>query len=76
MANGRRIAMTKEMLKYPCTNGELAATLGIPEPTVSRNLMILQRGGVIQGKRAGNSVVFSVVEPEFVQKLLDHLLFE
>lgn len=76
MGNGRRIAMLKEMLKGPCTNVELVERLDIPETTVSRNLMILQKGGVIEGKRIKNAVLFVVTDVELVTTILNHRLFE
>lgn len=68
--------MVKEMLRGPCTNAELVEELGIPEVTVSRNLMILQRGGVIVGKRRKNAVLFRIVDADFVRTILNHRLFE
>lgn len=58
--NERNVATMVE-----CTN--------VPQPTVSQHLNILKAAGVIEGKRVGNQILYSVCNEE-VKKILSFLI--
>jgi DNA-binding transcriptional ArsR family regulator len=42
----------------------LTDCLGVPQPTVSQHLRILKTAGILEGRRTGNEVHYSVCHPE------------
>jgi DNA-binding transcriptional ArsR family regulator len=50
------------------TGGQNVATLvdclGVPQPTVSQHLRILRAAGILEGRRMGNEMHYSVCNPE------------
>ena len=56
--------------------GEVAARLGVPKPTLSGHLRVLQEAGLVYGERKGTSITYhlnaSVLE-EALMALLDLL---
>jgi ArsR family transcriptional regulator len=37
---------------------------GVPQPTVSQHLQLLRAAGILQGKRKGNRVIYTVCSKE------------
>ena len=46
--------------------GELAKTLGIALPNASQHLGVLRNAGLVEGRRAGTTVVYRLAEPTIV----------
>jgi len=46
--------------------GELAETLGIALPNASQHLAVLRNAGLVEGTRAGTTVVYRLAEPTIV----------
>lgn len=42
----------------------LVDCLRVPQPTVSQQLQILKAAGILEGRRVGNEMHYSVVSPE------------
>ena len=42
----------------------LVDCLGVPQPTVSQHLRILRTAGILEGRRIGNEMHYSVCHPE------------
>jgi ArsR family transcriptional regulator len=49
--------------------GDLAATLNLPQPTVSRHLKILRERGLVQTERAGTTVIYSLADRRLIEAL-------
>ena len=43
--------------------GDLAETLGIALPNASQHLAVLRNAGLVEGRRAGTTVVYRLAEP-------------
>ncbi len=52
--------------------GEIAAALGVPAPTLSFHLAHLARAGLVNSRREGRSVIYSVTYPA-IQELVAYL---
>jgi len=46
--------------------GELAETLGIALPNASQHLSVLRNAGLVEGRRAGTTIVYRLAEPTIV----------
>lgn len=45
---------------------EVVDAVGMTQANISRHLNILYRAGVVERRRAGNSVLYRVIDPNFV----------
>lgn len=45
------------------TVGEIAATLGLSQPTASQQLARLRLSGIVRAERAGRRVIYTLAEP-------------
>lgn len=52
--------------RYVC---ELAATLGIPQPTISRHLKILRERALVETKRENHAIYYSLTDDRLIQAL-------
>jgi ArsR family transcriptional regulator len=48
---------------------ELAAALGMPQPTVSRHLKVLRDRGMVIAERKGQSVIYSLADHRVIEAL-------
>lgn len=48
---------------------ELAAFLGLPQPTVSRHLKVLRERGLVTSQREGTSVYYSIADMRIIEAL-------
>jgi DNA-binding transcriptional ArsR family regulator len=63
-ADAKRLSIIDELREGETTVGELAKTLELPQAVVSRNLAILRDKGVVQFRREGTSVYYSLSDPK------------
>jgi ArsR family transcriptional regulator, zinc-responsive transcriptional repressor len=63
IAHPHRIRMVQMLLAGSYTVGELASACEIPSHMASEHLKLLERCQLLQGKRDGRSVYYSVTEP-------------
>lgn len=47
--------------------GELAASLGLPQPTVSQHLALLRERGLVLPRREGNHIYYRLSSPKIAQ---------
>lgn len=73
-----RIAILQELLsKNTCQCGELSATIGLAQPTVSQHLKELKQAGLIKGSVDGARICYCIdAENWHRQKTIFNLLFE
>lgn len=62
LAQENRLALFRLLVKAGHDGlpaGEIAAALGVPANTLSAQLSILSNAGLIEGKRAGRSIIYT-----------------
>jgi ArsR family transcriptional regulator len=63
-ADAKRLIIINELRQGEITVGELARLLEFPQAVVSRHLAILRDKGVVQYRREGTSVYYSLSDPK------------
>ena len=63
-ADAKRLIIIDELRRGETTVGDLARTLEFPQAVVSRNLAILRDKGVVQFRKEGTSVYYSLSDPK------------
>jgi ArsR family transcriptional regulator len=69
LADPNRILILYELDKGPHNVSDLASTLEIPQPTVSRHLKILRERNMVTSERDGQSVFYSLADKRVIQAL-------
>lgn len=69
LADPWRILLLYTLNESPCTVNDIAAKLGMSQPTTSRHLKILREQGLVHGTRQGANVEYSLAD----QRLIDAL---
>jgi ArsR family transcriptional regulator, zinc-responsive transcriptional repressor len=64
MAHPQRLKMLQLVSQARYTVGELATACGIAHPVASLQLRLLERSGLLIGKREGKFVYYQLAEPE------------
>jgi ArsR family transcriptional regulator len=63
LAHPTRLALVDHLQKAPATAGELTRLVGFDQSTVSRHLSVLKNAGILDDRKAGNSVVYELLTP-------------
>jgi ArsR family transcriptional regulator len=63
-ADAKRLIIIEELRHGETTVGELAKLLELPQAVVSRNLAILRDKGIVQFRKEGTSVYYSLSDPK------------
>lgn len=69
LANTERLLLLCQLSQGECSVGELEQQLGIHQPTLSQQLGVLRRRGVVATRREGKSIYYSVADPNLLQIL-------
>jgi DNA-binding transcriptional ArsR family regulator len=69
LADPKRILILYTLNEKPCNVTEIAGSLDIPQPTVSRHLKMLRERGLVVGERQANSVIYSLTDRRVVEAL-------
>lgn len=72
LANPNRLSIVCFLMEEECSVTELERELGIRQPTLSQQLGELRAAGLIEGRRAGKSIIYRVVDPH-AQRLVGTL---
>jgi ArsR family transcriptional regulator len=64
-----RIAILFELAGGPQHVGQIVATLGLPQATVSRHLKVLREGTILSATRDGNRVVYEIQDLRILEVL-------
>ncbi|MEY4764966.1 MAG: hypothetical protein RI907_1639 [Pseudomonadota bacterium] len=60
LANEDRLLLLCHLTQGECSVGELEAALGIVQPTLSQQLGVLRRDGLVSTRRQGKQIFYSV----------------
>lgn len=69
LADPNRILILYKLAEAPHNVSELAASLEIPQPTVSRHLKVLRERSMVNADREGQSVYYSLADDRIIQAL-------
>jgi len=69
LADPKRILILYALSEKPCNVNELAVSLGLSQPMVSRHLKVLRERGMVQANRLGASVEYSLADQRLVEAL-------
>jgi ArsR family transcriptional regulator len=65
----KRILILYELRECPRRVSDLAETMNMPQPTLSRHLKILRDRSLVLASREGTGVTYSLAEPRIVEAL-------
>ena len=78
LSDPTRLRILSLLLESPCCVCELVTTLGLPQPSVSRHLANLRHAGIVESRREGVRIVYSMcneqVLPAFFWEWLQQVL--
>jgi DNA-binding transcriptional ArsR family regulator len=69
LSDPTRILILYKVAEKPINVSELAETLEIPQPTVSRHLKVLRDRRMVISQRDGQSVFYSISDKRIIQAL-------
>lgn len=69
LANEDRMLLLCQLSRGELCVSELEDELGIRQPTLSQQLAVLRSEGVVQTRREGKNVFYSVSDPQLLQLL-------
>lgn len=69
LANRERLLLLCQIAKGECCVSELEEALGIRQPTLSQQLGILRRDGVVDTHREGKNIYYSIRDPRMLDIL-------
>ncbi len=69
LADPNRILILYKLSENPSNVTELANTLETPQPTVSRHLKVLKERKMVKAERAGQAVIYSLVDRRIIEAL-------
>ncbi len=69
LADPKRILIMYELANRPCNVTELAASLNLSQPLVSRHLKVLRERGMVIATRIGQAVEYRLGDERLIQAL-------
>lgn len=69
LSNPDRLMVLCQLSQGEKSVGELEALLGIVQPTLSQQLAVLRREGMVSTRRAGKQIHYSVADPKVLEIL-------
>lgn len=63
LANESRLMIVDRLALGECTVGELTELVGSDQSTVSKHLAVLRTHGIVDDRREGNSVYYTLLTP-------------
>ncbi|OGO62964.1 MAG: hypothetical protein A2Z45_08985 [Chloroflexi bacterium RBG_19FT_COMBO_55_16] len=69
LADPKRILIIYALSEGPLNVGELAESLNLSQPAVSRHLKVLRERGMVIGSRFGPSVEYRIGDPRLIEAL-------
>ena len=61
LAHPTRLRIVAGLKKDGCNVSEIQKNLGLPQSTISQHLRILKQAGVIQGRREGTKICYTII---------------
>jgi DNA-binding transcriptional ArsR family regulator len=69
LANDDRLLLLCQLSQGECCVGELENALGIHQPTLSQQLGVLRNEGLVNTRRQGKHIFYSVAKPQTLEIL-------
>lgn len=69
LADPIRILILYKLAEHPTNVTELAISLNIPQPTVSRHLKVLRDRNMVTSERDGQAVIYSLTDRRIIKAL-------
>ncbi|HHW30962.1 MAG TPA: winged helix-turn-helix transcriptional regulator [Clostridiaceae bacterium] len=66
LAHPHRLCIVKGLMENNCNVTHIQNCLGLPQSTVSQHLSKLKAAGIIEGKREGSNICYSVVNKDVI----------
>lgn len=66
LAHPHRLCIVKGLIENHCNVTKIQECLQLPQSTVSQHLAKLKSAGIIEGKRSGLEICYSVVDEEII----------
>jgi ArsR family transcriptional regulator len=63
LANESRLKIVDRLFRGECSVGELTALVGSDRSTVSKHLAVLRSHGIVEDRREGNVVYYTLLTP-------------
>lgn len=70
LAHEARLKLIDRLHQGDCSAGDLTRLVGLDQSTVSRHLGVLRSVGIVDSRRAGSSVIYSLLTPCVVRFFL------
>jgi DNA-binding transcriptional ArsR family regulator len=67
IADGKRLLIINELRDGPRTVGAVVTALGIPQANASQHLAVLRDRGILEARRAGSNVCYSLTSPKLIE---------
>lgn len=67
-----RLCIVCRLMKRDCNVSKMQSCLDLPQSTVSQHLAVLKSRGIVQGKRSGVEMVYSIADDD-VKKIINAL---
>lgn len=67
LADPKRQMMISELRESEKTVGEIAQAIGISQPATSHHLNVLHDGGIVNKRREGSNIYYSLADPRIVE---------
>jgi DNA-binding transcriptional ArsR family regulator len=69
LADPSRILIIYSLAEGPRCVNDIAASMEIPQPTVSRHLKILRERGIVRAERVGQNINYHLTDARIIQAL-------
>lgn len=66
LAHPHRLCIVKGLMDGGCNVTRIQECLGLPQSTVSQHIAKLKSAGIIEGKRSGLEICYSVVDKDAI----------
>lgn len=66
LAHPHRLCIVKGLMENNCNVTHIQNCLGLPQSTVSQHIAKLKAAGIIEGKREGSNICYSVVNQDAI----------
>ena len=64
LSHPQRLSIVGTLMHESCNVSNIQKELGIPQPSVSAHLAKLKHAGIIEGKRQGQEISYSLVDED------------
>ena len=69
LADPNRILIIYSLAEGPLCVNDIASSMALPQPTVSRHLKILRDRGIVRSERDGQTINYRLADPRIIEAL-------